>query len=53
MAAPPVVVAGEDDPAAWGQVVARAQTAGLDPETVAGLTSDGSRGLAQYLEQAW
>ena len=50
---PPVVVAGEDDPAAWGQAVARAQTAGLDPETVAGLTSDGSRGLAQYLEQAW
>ena len=50
---PPVVVAGEDDPAAWGEVVARAQVAGLDPETVAGLTSDGSRGLAQYLDQAW
>ena len=50
---PPVVVAGEDDPAAWGALVARAQAAGRDPAAVAGLTSDGSRGLAQYLEQAW
>ena len=48
---PPVVVSGEDDPAAWGQAFDRAAVAGLDLEAVRGVTSDGARGIAAYLEQ--
>jgi len=47
---PPVVVTSEDDPAAWGAAVERAALAGLDPDTVRGLTSDGSTGLARFLD---
>ena len=48
---PPVVVSTEDDPAAWGQLVLRAARAGLRPSRIRGITSDGTRGLAQFLEQ--
>ncbi len=47
---PPVVVATEDDPAAWGQLVLRAAQAGLRPSRLRGLVSDGTRGLAQFLD---
>lgn len=40
---PPVVVDGEDDPAAWGRVALRVSQ-------VRGVVSDGSRGLARFLE---
>jgi transposase-like protein len=48
---PPVVAATEDDPAAWGRLVVRAAQAGLRVSQVRGLVSDGSRGLAQFLEE--
>lgn len=41
---PPVAVATEDDPAAWGRLVWHAARAGLRPSQVQGLTSDGTRG---------
>ena len=47
---PPVVVAQEDDPAHWGQRVRRAAVAGLRPSRIRGVVSDGTRGLAQFLE---
>ncbi len=47
---PPVVVATEDDPAAWGQLFWRAARAGLRPSRLGGVVSDGTRGLAQFLE---
>ena len=47
---PPGVVATEDDPAAWGWVVHRAAGAGLRPSPIRGVVSDGTRGLAQFLE---
>lgn len=47
----PPVVATEDDPAAWGRLVLGAARAGLRVSRVRGLVSDGSRGLAQFLEQ--
>lgn len=46
---PPVVVATEDDPAAWGQLILRAAQAGLRPSRMRGMVSDGTRGLAQFL----
>jgi hypothetical protein len=48
---PPVVVATEDDPVAWERLVVRAARAGLRVSRVQGLVSDGSRGLAQFLER--
>ncbi len=50
VAYPPVVVATEDDPAAWGRLFLCAARAGLRVSRVQGLVSDGSRGLAQFLE---
>lgn len=47
---PPVVVASEDDPAAWGRLFLRAARAGLRVSRVHGVVSDGTRGLAQFLE---
>jgi mutator family transposase len=41
----------EDDPAAWGQLFVRAARAGLRVSRVRGVVSDGSRGLAQFLER--
>ena len=48
---PPVVVATEDDPAAWGQLVLRAAQAGLRLSRIRGVVSDGTRGLAQFVER--
>jgi transposase-like protein len=48
---PPVVVPTEDDPAAWGRLVLGAARAGLRVSRVRGLVSDGTRGLAQFVEQ--
>lgn len=47
---PPVVVPSEDDPAAWGRLFLRAARAGLRLSRVRGVVSDGSRGLAQFLD---
>jgi hypothetical protein len=49
---PPVVAAGEATAAAWERVFARAVRAGLALETLAGVTSDGARGLGAYLNAA-
>jgi hypothetical protein len=48
---PPVVVPDEDTPAHWGQVFRRAAQAGLRPSRIRGVVSDGTRGLAQFVEQ--
>ena len=48
---PPVVVADEDAPAHWGQLVQRAVRAGLRVSRVRGVVSDGARGLAQRVEE--
>ena len=50
VAYPPVVVADEDDPRHWGQLVLRATGAGLQPSRLRGLVSDGTRGLARFVE---
>ena len=47
---PPVVVAGEREAADWAPLFDRAATAGLDLDAVRGLTSDGARGIAAYLD---
>jgi len=48
---PPVVVATEDGPAPWAALFRRAAQAGLRRGAIRGVTSDGARGLGQYLEQ--
>lgn len=52
---PPVVAAGEESAAAWRQLFARAQTAGLNLHTLRGICSDGAQGLLSYLraDLAW
>jgi len=50
---PPVVVAGEQQAADWAPLFARATAAGLDPDTVRGITSDGAAGLAAFLDRTW
>jgi hypothetical protein len=50
---PPVVAAAERDAADWAPLFAQAEAAGLDPDTVRGITSDGAVGLAAFLEQSW
>src|SRR5215213_7923464 len=50
---PPVVVAGEREAADWAPLFDRAAAAGLDPDTVRGVTSDGAPGLAAYLDRGW
>jgi len=49
---PPVVVAGEEAAEAWGQVFGRAKQAGLDPDALRGIVSDGATGLMGYLNKA-
>jgi Transposase, Mutator family len=48
---PPVVVAGEEAAEAWGEVFERAKRAGLDPDLLRGIVSDGAHGLVAYLNQ--
>lgn len=52
---PPVVAKGEECAAAWQQLFARLQAAGVDLQTLRGLCSDGAQGLLAYLrrELAW
>jgi len=50
---PPVVTVAEREATDWAPLFDRAVTAGLDPDTVRGLTSDGAAGLAAFLEQRW
>ncbi|HET8681729.1 MAG TPA: hypothetical protein VFM54_07620 [Micromonosporaceae bacterium] len=50
---PPVVARGEGQAADWAPLFERAAAAGLDPDTVRGLTSDGATGLAAFLDQSW
>lgn len=50
---PPVVAAAEREAADWAPLFDRATQAGLDPDTVRGLTSDGATGLAAFLKQRW
>jgi hypothetical protein len=50
---PPVVATGERQAADWAPLFDRAVTAGLDPDTVRGITSDGATGLAAFLDQSW
>jgi Transposase, Mutator family len=52
---PPVVVDGEETPAAWKTVFDRAEKAGLILRLLRGVTSDGTKGLDAYLTRclAW
>src|SRR6266511_1070100 len=50
---PPVVTTGEGQAADWAPLFDQALVAGLDPDTVRGITSDGAVGLAAFLEQTW
>ena len=50
---PPVVTHGEREAADWAPLAERAVAAGLDRDAVRGLTSDGARGIAAYLDSAW
>ena len=52
LAWPPVVVADEATAPRWGRLFDRARAAGLDLDTLCGVTSDGARGLSAYLNQA-
>jgi len=51
---PPVVAQEESEPS-WDDLVKRAVSAGLDLDTLRGVTSDGAAGIAGYLERvlAW
>lgn len=46
---PPVVVSEEDSDRSWGRVFRRAHLAGLDPDSLRGVVSDGAKGLIGYL----
>jgi len=48
----PVVVEGEDEEKSWGEMFERAKKAGLDPDVLRGLASDGATGLVAYLNRA-
>lgn len=48
---PPVVGPDEAAPTHWGRLFLRAARAGLRPSRIQGVVSDGTRGLAQFLEQ--
>ena len=50
---PPVVAASERQAADWVPLFEQATAAGLDRDTVRGITSDGAVGLAAFLEQSW
>ena len=50
---PPVVARGEGQAADWAPLFEQAVAAGLDQDTVRGITSDGAVGLAAFLEQSW
>ena len=47
----PPVVAGEESESSWDSLVKRAVSAGLDLDTLRGVTSDGAAGIGGYLER--
>ncbi len=49
---PPVVADGEEAPAAWHRLFARAASAGLVLREIGGVTSDGAKGLEAYLARS-
>jgi hypothetical protein len=49
---PPVVADGEEGPAVWQRLFERAQSAGLVPREIRGVTSDGTKGLEAYLARS-
>lgn len=49
---PPVVVEGEDNEDSWLALFERAKLAGLNPDVLRGITSDGAKGLNGYLNKA-
>lgn len=49
---PPVVVAGEEGEEQWGKLFERAKRAGLDPDVLRGIASDGASGLIAYLNKS-
>lgn len=49
---PPVVAAGEEAAAAWAELFAAAQWAGLPLAALRAVVSDGAQGLLSYLRQA-
>jgi hypothetical protein len=48
---PPVVVEGEESEEQWGKLFERAKRAGLDPDELRGIASDGAKGLIAYLNK--
>jgi hypothetical protein len=48
---PPVVVAGEEAARPWQRMFVRARAAGLEPDDLWGVTSDGASGLSAYLRR--
>jgi transposase-like protein len=50
---PPVVAPSERQAADWAPLFERATAAGLDRDTVRGITSDGAVGLAAFLDRHW
>ncbi len=46
---PPVVVNEEDSDRSWGRMFRRARIAGLDPNELRGVVSDGAKGLIGYV----
>jgi predicted Fe-S protein YdhL (DUF1289 family) len=52
---PPLVAENEERASVWGQLLERAQAAGLDLQKLRGICSDGAQGLLSYLrhELAW
>lgn len=49
---PPVVAAEEESAEGWGTLFERAKAAGLELQTIRGLSSDGAHGLTAYLGQS-
>jgi hypothetical protein len=50
---PPALAAAEREAADWAPLFEQAVAAGLEADTVRGLTSDGATGLAAFLETRW
>ena len=52
---PPIVAKGEESAGPWQRLFERARQAGLDWESIRGVTSDGAQGVSAFLRQrlAW
>ena len=47
---PPIIAKGEESAGAFRKLFVRAKQAGLDPEQLRGVTSDGAQGLVSYMK---